>query len=105
MADWNAKSQVRECPECDGNGWRDEWRGVYGTVFCEGGAEVRCDECNGLGQIDCPVCGFGQIVGGVDCMVCDTIALLTPEELAEFDRAMFTRAFNYALGLAKGDVK
>lgn len=99
---WNYKSGVTECTDCDGRGSVWDGKGT-GHAFDPDSSDIDCDVCDGQGVHSCDVCGFDQIIDGVDCIVCDTVALMSPAQLKAFNLDSFIEAFKTALEAARAD--
>jgi hypothetical protein len=101
-AAWNYRSVVMACKDCDGTGE------VHSNRIATINDPYPTNPCDcGLGQHEpeCEVCGFNQVVGGYDCLVCNTIADLTDRELAQFDPEAFAAAVKVAHAKALADVR
>lgn len=96
----NHNSHVTACTDCGGTGEVSSHRqpttgDPYPSNPCE---------C-GLGDHDpeCAVCGFGQIIPGYDCLVCETVISLFPADLTKFDPIAFAAALILAKDAAMAD--
>lgn len=98
---WNHHSGVSECRCCEGSGTVVKMpRGAYRLNPLEW--EAPCDDCDGVGQFNCIVCGFDHVVPGYDCWVCASVNDLpasvmkaaNPADLAEHFAAAFNAALN-----------
>lgn len=83
---WDRHSGVLGCEVCDGTG----------LVEC-GHYRIDCDECGGEGHLPCAVCGYGTQLTGFDCIVCETVAAITDEDLPRVEFSDLVHAFGHAL--------
>lgn len=94
---WNKRSGVTACDTCDGAGRIASFRR---PSVNDPYPEQPCPDCVGEHAAECPVCGFGQVVKGYDCLACDTVAAMFPSEMAAFDADKFAAALNVAIAAA-----
>lgn len=91
---WNDHSAVTVCTECNGHG---TVRAFRQPTINDPYPETRCD-C-GLGEHEpcCAVCGYNLPVTGMDCLACETVALLSDSELGRFEPVAFAEAIAQAV--------
>lgn len=97
---WNDRSAVKACGTCDGEGRVHSHRRA--TINDPYPTDI-CPDCDGPHLAECPVCGFGQQVKGADCLACETVAMLWPNELAELNPIKFAAAIMHARNAALAD--
>lgn len=91
---WNYRSAVHVCPDCSGTG---KVRAFRRATVNDPYPETDCDCGLGEHEPECPVCGFDQVVPGIDCLACETIALLHDKDFARFDPAKFAESIGHAV--------
>jgi len=94
---WNHRSHVTVCQECNGLG---EVHSHRQPTIHDPYPTSPCDECDGPNDPECVVCGYDLIVRGVDCLVCDTVAIMDANELRQFDADKFAAAAKVAVAAA-----
>lgn len=98
---WDYKSGVSECETCEGSGSVVRFpRGAYmlnPLEWTEG-----CEDCLGDGIHACKVCGFDEVVKGFDCIVCTTVAELSPANMKRINPADLADSFAMAVNAALG---
>jgi DnaJ-class molecular chaperone len=96
---WDHYSGVSDCDTCDGRGdICNPPRGAYNYNPLEW--QEECPDCDGLGMHVCQVCGFEEVVKGYDCLVCATVAELTPAQMREINPADLADCFAAAVNAA-----
>lgn len=102
--EWNWRSGVLECRECEGAGAM--WNG-HGTGHGNDpdSWDVECRDCEGHGHYPCEVCGFDVRTKGYDCLVCDTVDELTADEVAAVDAAALADAMAKAVDARQATVR
>lgn len=97
--EWYRNSGVIECDWCDGKGsyWNGRGHGGNDPDSCD----IECAACDGVGHFPCATCGFDVPTGGYDCLVCDTIWSLSPDEAARINPDELAAAFAKCIAAMK----
>ena len=99
---WDYHSGVTACETCDG----------HGTIAATRRATVNdpyperpCPDCDGEHFPACPVCGNEVEAKGFDCIVCQTVAEMTPAQMRAVNPADLAEAFAAAISAALDERK
>lgn len=95
---WFSRSGIAHCTTCDGLGRvRSQARPSVWNPY----PETRCDDCGGHeGPCQCEVCGSTVEVRGYDCIVCQMVLELAPDQLDDATAAELANAVVRAVAVA-----
>lgn len=98
MTPWNRYSHVTTCPDCEGAGYvPSHVRASVDNPY----PEKPCECGMGPHEPECEVCGCHIEVAGYDCVACELVANLAPNQLTDAVIADITAAIVNAAAVAR----